>query len=504
MHKEKELQRVKSTASDQAKKVIFVMVDSLVAESIDEGLEQKELPTLQFLIEHGQYYKDVVSSFPTMSVTIDSSLLTGAYADQHQVPGLTWYSAEDKQLINYGTGPMEVMKQGVNPVLKDALIHLNGTHLNPQLPTIYEDLARLGKKSGSINGLIYRGIVEHHLSIPPWMQGSASLPQSMRVKGPDFLALGALSDPLEGMQELPDGLTHRIGFNNQYSILTANYLIKSHKLPDFLYVYLPDLDKKVHKKGYADVEEVKELDSQLQSLLESFGSNEEALDNAIFVIAGDSGMTRILPGQDNPVIDLSIILKDYKLLRQGDAVTEQTELVLAVNETMAYVYLLKEGKLRDTASLLSSDSRIEFISWKEEDWIYVVQGESRKQLKFKANGELIDPYQQKWSVEQAPEVLDLNINAEHHTLDYGRYPDVLQRLYGAFHSHSGQFLIVTAKPGYELADIHSPTHKGGGGHGAFGHAESLVPLIISGTEERPEHLRIVDLKPFLLKLVTKQ
>ncbi|MOA44277.1 hypothetical protein D3C78_1665280 [compost metagenome] len=96
----------------------------------------------------------------------------------------------------------------------------------------------------------------------------------------------------------------------------------------------------------------------------------------------------------------------------------------------------------------------------------------------------------------------MSIDTAHHELSYGQYPDALQRLYAALHSHDGEYLIVTSKPGYELADKSSPTHTGGGGHGALGQAESLVPLIISGTDQKPQHLRIIDLKAFLLKLLT--
>lgn len=156
--KETDLMRIKSANEENTKKVILFVADSLMAQAIDQGIRKQELPAFKFLIDHGQYYKDLVSSFPTMSVTIDSSLLTGKYPDVHRVPGLTWYSADNKKIINYGTGPLEVLGHGIHPVLTDALIHLNGSHLNRNLPTIYEDLARLDLKSGSINGLIYRGL----------------------------------------------------------------------------------------------------------------------------------------------------------------------------------------------------------------------------------------------------------------------------------------------------------------------------------------------------------
>ncbi|OUS77748.1 phosphodiesterase [Paenibacillus sp. MY03] len=503
--KEQDLVRVKSIKGEDSKKVILLQIDSLMAQAIDRGIAQKELPTIQFLIENGQYYKNVVSSFPTMSVTIDCSLLTGAYPDRHHVPGLIWYSMKDRKLINYGTGPMEVIKHGVDPVLVDALVNLNGSHLNRKLPTIYEDLARLGLKSGSINGLIYRGNMDHNLTIPPWIQVPASLPKTIPVKGPDFLALGSLSDPLEDIKKMPDGLISRMGLNNQFSVETVKYLIEANKLPDFLYVYLPDLDQKLHKKGPSELDGVKKLDQQLHSLLQSFDSPKEALDKVIFILVGDSGMTQILPARENPVIDLPSFFSGYKILPQGETATGETEIVLAVNETMAYVYNLKADKpLRDIADLLKTDPRIDIISWKEKEWIYAIQGENSKELRFKANGKLIDPYQQKWTVEQNAEVLDLKINTQHHTLKYGHYPDVLQRLSGALFSHPGNYLVVTAKPGYELAGTSSPTHKGGGGHGSLGQAESLVPLIVSGTDQKPQYLRLIDVKSFLLKLLAKQ
>lgn len=502
--KDQDLMRVKSVNRENSKKVILLMVDSLMAQAIDQGMRQRELPAFQFLIEHGQYYKDLVSSFPTMSVTIDSSLLTGKYPDVHRVPGLTWYQADKKKVINYGTGPMEVLRHGINPVLTDGLINLNGNHLNRKLPTIYEDLARYGLKSGSINGLIYRGTTDHTLTIPGWIQGPSSLKKEIQVKGPDFLALGSLSNPLKEVKNLPDGLTNRLGISNNYSIEAVKYLIQANKLPDFLFVYLPDLDQEIHKKGPSELSGVQKLDGQLQSLLQAFGSPEKALNDAILIIIGDSGMTQLLPTGQNPVIDLPAMFEGTQVLRPGETVSEKTEVILAVNETMAYVYKLKANRsLRDIADILKMDARIDFISYKDKEWIYVIQGATSKQLKYKANGKWMDRYKQTWTIEEDDKVLDLKVNAANRTLEYGQYPDVLQRLSGALNSHEGEFLVVTAKPGYELADRSSPTHEGGGGHGSVSRMESLVPLIITGTDQKPQYLRIIDIKSYLLDLLTK-
>jgi len=47
----------------------------------------------------------------------------------------------------------------------------------------------------------------------------------------------------------------------------------------------------------------------------------------------------------------------------------------------------------------------------------------------------------------------------------------------------------------------SPTHIGGAGHGGISQAESLVPLMIAGTDHKPESLRVVDLKSYFLQLL---
>jgi len=504
---EQDLLHIQSTKQQSAKKVIFLLIDSLMSQAIDQGIRRQELPTFQYLIEHGQYYKDMVSSYPTMSVTIDSSLLTGSYPNEHHVPGLTWYSTEAKKVINYGTGPMEIYKHGIESVMLNGLIHLNATHLNPQLPTIYEDLARHGLTSASINGLIYRGRTPHTLTIPSWVRGLTSIPKEIKVHGPDFMALGALSNPLQGKTSLPKSVFSKMGMNSAYSIETLNYMIQANALPDFSYVYLPDIDQQVHRKGPANMKDVKgirDVDQQLQTMLQAFGSPEKALSQVVILIAGDSGMTQIMSSNENPVIDLPALLQNEHVLRPGEAVSADTEVVLAVNETMAYVYNIGQRQsLRDLAIKLSLEPRIDYIAWKEDGWIYVKQGISDRELRYKVNGDFSDPYQQKWSIEGDINVLDLQVNHANHTLHYGQYPDALQRLQGAIHSHPGEFIVVGAKPGYELADRSSPTHKGGGGHGSLWHEESLVPLIVCGTDQKPKHLRIIDLKPFILQLLIR-
>ncbi|MMZ63033.1 hypothetical protein D1872_252690 [compost metagenome] len=61
--------------------------------------------------------------------------------------------------------------------------------------------------------------------------------------------------------------------------------------------------------------------------------------------------------------------------------------------------------------------------------------------------------------------------------------------------------MVTASPGYELVGENSPTHLNGGGHGSLHKQDSLVPMIVTGTDTAPKHLRIVDIKDWVLQLI---
>ena len=151
-------------------------------------------------------------------------------------------------------------------------------------------------------------------------------------------------------------------------------------------------------------------------------------------------MTQLLPANQRSVIDMPAMLRGISVLKPGEEVRAETEVALAVNETMAYVYNFKPSRsLRSLAEILSKDDRIDFVAWKENEWIHVLQGSTLKELRYKAKGNLIDRYKQTWTVKQDAKVLDLTLNADHRTLKYGQYPDVLERLFGSLNSHKGKF-----------------------------------------------------------------
>src|SRR5690606_31837843 len=104
-------------------------------------------------------------------------------------------------------------------------------------------------------------------------------------------------------------------------------------------------------------------------------------------------------------------------------------------------------------------------SWKEGAKIHVISGEKEGKLSFQPEGEYFDQYKQTWTLDGTTDILDLEIKNK--KIIYGDYPDGLARLYSSFFSHEGEYVVISAKPGYEIIGEGSPTHVGGASHGAL-------------------------------------
>lgn len=482
-----------------SKPVVFLLIDSLMDEPLQKAIDEGRAPALAFLSQHGQYVPNIVSSYPTMSVTIDSSLLTGTYADEHRIPALSWFNKKENRLVNYGSGAMEIFNIGVKQVLEDNLYNLNQNHLSKSVATIYEDLYEREDDSASINGLVYRGKQNHHLHIPKIASTFNILPHSLAVKGPTLVSKGSLSQ-FSPKNNRHNNFWQRLGFNDASTAKELKHLIQNDKLPSFTLAYFPDLDQRVHENGPMDLKGIEQVDEQLQLILNEYSSWEEAIENMTLVVYGDSGQVAIGNDEAESLINLRTLLETYQISKLGEAIQTEDQIVLGVNSRMAYIYLLDEKiTYTEMASHLIKDSRIGFIAWKDNKGNHVLSRESDSILTFQPNGKYRDQYDQVWNIRGDFSILDLSVTG-HNNIEYGHYPDALARLYGALHSHKGRYLIVDAKPSYEFIGEHSPTHLGGGGHGSLHEEDSLTPMIIAGTDTAPKQKRVVDFKEWILEL----
>lgn len=478
-------------------KIVLLIIDSLMDEPLKKAIEENKAPALEFFIKHGRYHKHLVSSYPTMSVTIDSSLITGTYPEKHKIPGLVWYDGDEQRIINYGNGFFEMMKIGASQFAEDTLYQFNNVDLSPKVETIHEVLDNRGKQTASINSIIYRGNYEHTLKIPKVLAKTTAIPDQYKTSGPKMLSLGAFIR----QDEKNTHLINRLGLNDAFSAQELKFLLEKNKLPEFTIMYFPVNDHVVHRKGPMTTEGIEEIDKNLQEILNVYPNWNNALDNMIWIIMGDSKQSSVKKNKKEALIDLRDALSNYNILKIDEPVREKDEIVITANERMAYVYKISEDfTLQDIISKLQNDERIAWIAWKEKDMIQVISGDQGGEFQFKPDGDFRDIYNQTWTIKGNSSILDLVIN-NNKQIKYGDYPDGLARLHGALHSQKGDFLIVDAKPGYEFIGESSPEHTGGGAHGSMHKDDSLTPIIVTGTDKSIDHLRIVDLKGWILDLL---
>jgi len=485
------------------KKVILLLIDALMPEALENAVKSGKTPALAFLMKNGVYHSDCVTSFPTMTASVDSSLMTGVYPDKHKVPGLIWYDAKENRLINYINGTKTVLKLGFMNTAKDVLYNLNERHLNKETKTIYEDLADHGKTSGSVNFIIHRGRQKHQIK-PPFLLNLFTRFQfnNKQVSGPDLLSIGSLHKPQFTTRKIPwsfnQTFLQRFGINDDFAIHVTKEAIESGQQPDFMVVYLPEHDHYLHKHIDQPLKSLEKVDKKIADLLQTFGSFEEAIKQNVFIIIGDHGQTKISSNEDAN-IDLDQLLKPFRVTPLGKKVSEPDEVIFANNERMVYVYPLQQQVNEGVRNTLETDERIDFIAWKEKNKV-IVSNHAGKKLSYYKKGNFVDAYGESWNIEGDLELLDLSI--EEKTLKYNLYPDVLSRLYGALFAQDISLFVIVAKPGYEFISRTFPTHKGGGSHGSLHRIDSIVPLLVTGASKDPQsNIRIVDLKNYILQLL---
>lgn len=479
------------------KPVILLNIDSLMAKPLEIAIQTGRAPALQFLMENGKYYPDVVSSFPTMSVTIDASLLTGTYADQHNVPGLNWFDANKQEIVNYGTGFRETFRLGTRRSIHNMLYRLNHEHLSDEVSTIYEKMAEMGMSSASINSFVYRGNTPKKLKVPRLFKTLTHFKDGKwTAEVPPVFSLGAFS------KLSPWNFTFQIAAGNyKYTARELRYLIRKNKLPAFTFCIFQDMDFRIHFKGPMDLKGISRIDKEIQKTLNLYSSWEEALNQNIWLVMGDNGHAPMRTKYREAEIDLRKILRKYRIAKIQRQVHKKDQLVFCVNQRMAYIYLVDQSlAVTPIVDFLKQDNRIDVIAWKEDDWIRVESGLKPGSLHYRPSEELSDVYGQTWKVRGDFELLDLQVNKDG-LLTYDDFPDALARIYGALYSQSGRFLVVNAKPGCEFKAQSTPFHLAGAAHGSLHKQESLVPLVTAGTAEKPTYSRMVDLKEFILRNV---
>jgi hypothetical protein len=486
------------------KRVLLFVIDGWTARLLGPALDQGQLPMLARLADAGSLAVDCVSIFPSITPAATASIITGRYPCEHGITGMSWWNPESEGVSYFGDDVWTVAQRGLGEFLRDYLLHLNDSQL--RAPTLFQTVERHGLRAGCFNYLIFRGDVKHVVKPPLLLRLWPGVPSTLAVHGPSLLCLGDfVSDRPDGEDPaVKGGIFSRFGLDDEG---TTEFLLKiasAAELPDFTVAYFADYDFDSHEEGpEAALETLRSVDGRLSRIIENWGGLDRVLAEACILITADHSHSDVGAGNGAAVV-LDDVLEGFTLANPGSGWNHGEALMVCPNLRSAEIHVNKAGPASVAAvcDALTADPRIDQVIWREggpvSGQVHVVTGD-RGRLRFSIGGDgeaQRDTYGTRWRVTGSLEAIDAMV--EDGTLQYGAYPNALERIAAAFELHDHGRVWVTARPGYEFRTAGQRTHLRGGSHGTLHELDSIVPLLIAGAPDDvqlPPAPRIVDVEP---------
>ena len=416
------------------KPLILIVIDGLTPAAFERAIEGDRTPALRFLADNGEYGV-ATSTFPSLTPVCLSSIATGAHPDVHRIPHLVWWNRNEQRLVEYGSSFGAIRAAGTRRSIVDAVFNMNEQHLGADAVTMFEALEDFGLTAGAINFTCYRGRVRHQPTVP-WLTRPAYGPKR-------FFFFNLFESDVTGAPLAVFG--RATGSIDAYAGAVGRWLVTRDGF-DFLVFYLPDYDFASHVSGPESAEEaLSRSDAAIGALLEAAGGPDEFLDRYAVVLCSDHGQT---------LVERTARLQE----RFGDDV-----IVTASNR--AGMLYSDEPDRRKLAARLDDDPATQVALFLEDgDAVARREGE---ELRFRPNGA-------GWQTSGDAGLLP--------------QPDALERSWAALHNPNAGEVLVSAAPGYELADLGGRTHLGGGSHGSLEAADSDVPMLTVGLGAPPRSI----------------
>ncbi len=495
------------------KKVLFVIIDALSTNVIEDAWRNGQLPNLSKLVELG-WHRHSTAVFPSITPAATASLITGCYPAEHKISGAYWYDRE-AECINYFGADLEViMREGIGTYLRDFQIRLN--HERLQAPTLYQQVEREGLTAACLNFMWFRGDVPHEFQTPFLFKLIPDLSPAERVNGPKICYLGDFAQtplPQSGQKlEGPGGALHKFGMGDETTSAFLRQLCEA-GLPDLTVAYFPDNDFKSHAEGPTEaLPAVEDIDQTLGQIFEQFGGVEAMLEEVAIVVTGDHSQSPL--SKDDPGINLDEVLTDFPLVPAGTTWQTDEDVMVCTNLRSAQIYFRRphhddDEHLRQVVRSLKQCPQIDQILWRngsEGDWVYHIQSPYCEPLVFSSDASRFsksarDVYGNTWSWDGELTVVDGKTNADG-VLEFRDYPNAFERIANAFFEQTGD-VWITASPGWEFVVPGVNPHPGGS-HGTLHADDSTSPLIVAGAPAEfafPEHPRSVDVAGICCRLL---
>ncbi|HYI79819.1 MAG TPA: alkaline phosphatase family protein [Thermoleophilaceae bacterium] len=471
------------------KKLVLAVIDALSPAALDRAVADGRAPVLAELVRRGEYSRDCVSTFPSLTPVAASAITTGLGPDQHLIPSMNWYHRGEERYVEYGSSFPATRAFGVFRSLQDTVYNMNLAHLVQDRRTIFEQLDDAGLRTACTTYLIYRGRHRHE---PARDSRYRRIAEAAQFRHPTWGARELFYADLFDSRHT--GCSSTLGMPGQrdrHAGCVGSYLVE-HDLFDFMLLSLPDNDTYSHRAGPdAQPTSIAEADRALERVFHAAGGVDDFLAGHAVIVMSDHSQSLV----EQP-LNLALHLGDWRVLTPSDQAPEEAELAVCPGARSAMVYVLDPGRRERMLPRLIRQLRgiegVDLTAWRDGDDAVVagVVGE----LRFRPSDGLADGRGARWTLDGDLSVLDLS--AGDGEIGFGDYPDALGRLWSALTCPRSGDVLLSATPGYEFVDWGGSHHQSGGSHGSLHRCDSLGVLLTCGVDASPpapaqRHLRDV-------------
>jgi Type I phosphodiesterase / nucleotide pyrophosphatase len=477
-------------------RALLAVIDGMKPSMVLRAVERGEAPALKAIIERGGFVDELCAAFPSVTPVCATAIATGTLQDRHHIAGMNWWKRDERRYVEYGSSFRAARKLGIAKQLTDTVYNLNGSHLNPEALTVYEQLDDAGVRTAGTTYLVYRGRHEHGVSRETALTRLAGQLFRKPVLGPRELFYADIFASRQTGCRSQMGLP---GIRDQHSGCVGSWLA-ARDLYDFMLLSLPDNDTHSHKNGpHAQPTSIAAADAQIMRVAEAAGGLQRFLDTHAVVVCADHSHAAV-----ERTIDLrAAFADDWAIAGPGGATVEDAELALCPNQRAAMVYALVEEARGATVPRIVATAAevpgVDVIAYRDGD-DGVLQAPGRGTLRFRAGGDLRDARGNTWTV--TGDLSALNASTSDGLFDAPDYPDALRRVWAALQCPTSGDVLLSAAPGYEFPDWGGGQHVGGGSHGSLHRSDSLGALAYCGVEPPagtgPGAWSISDVAPMVL------
>lgn len=479
-------------------RLLLVVIDGAKPSMLERAVQRGEAPALAAIIERGSFVPELCAAFPSVTPVCATAIATGTLQDRHRIAGMNWWKRDERRYVEYGSSFRAARRLGIARQLTDTVYNLNGAHLSPDVPTVYESLDDAGVRTAGTTYLVYRGRHEHEVSRETALTRLAGQLFRKPVLGPRELFYADIFASRQTGCRSQMGLP---GIRDQHSGCVGAWLA-ARDLYDFLLLSLPDNDTHSHKNGpHAQPTSIAAADEQIMRVADAAGGLDRLLETHAVIVCADHSHAAV-----ERTIDLRGAFAEWEVAGPGGAVVEEAELALCPNQRAAMVYGLMSAhpparaatipRVVETAAEVPG---VDLIAYRDGDDA-VLRAPARGELRFRSGGDVRDARGNAWTVAGDLEALGAAVSGG--AFDSPDYPDALRRVWAALTCTTSGDVLLSAAPGYEFPDWGGADHIGGGSHGSLHHSDSLGALAYCGVDAPagtgPGAWSITDVAPMVL------